>query len=219
MGNLRGRIPPCWVAELACCGPAPYCGAPNAGVTLPIICLLPVRSALPPPCCSLQVDDLREENELLHRAVQTLQTAVDQSADPATSAHCQAVLANAISPQKQRQRLSRLVLPAEGAGAAAEAAQLALSSSTSRGKPPLQSHFSVNADSSSRGVRRQGSAAAASGGGNAVGEDSDGDTISLMSLNDGDSFTTDGQSLGAGGSTPTAASFTVSTDLCLVCAC
>ena len=161
------------------------------------------------------MDDLREENELLHRAVQTLQQAVDQSADPATSAHCQAVLASATSPQKPRQRPPRLVLPAGGAGAAAEAAQLALSSGTSGGKPPLQSHFSVNADSSSRGMRQQGSGAGPPGvpgssNANADGEDSDGDTISLMSLNDGDSFTTDSQSLGAGGSTPTAASLTVS---------
>ena len=163
------------------------------------------------------MDDLREENELLHRAVHTLQQAVDESADPATSAHCQAVLANAISPRKQqRQRPSRLMLPAGGA------AELALSSNTSGGKPPLQSHFLVNADSSSRGGRgrrQQGSGAAAGGaarvpgsGGahdQAEGEDSDGDTISLMSLNDGDSFTTDSQSLGAGSGTPTAASLAV----------
>jgi hypothetical protein len=158
------------------------------------------------------VDDLREENELLHRAVQTLQQAVDQTADHATSAHCQAVLAHAISPQKQRQRPPRL-LPAGAAGATAEAAQLALSSSTGGGKPPLQSHFSVNADSSSRGALQQGLAAGVPGGGSDEEEDSDGDTISLMSLNDGDSFTTDSQSLGAGASTPTAASLTVSLGL------
>ena len=183
-------------------------------IRCPSLCLLtPLFATALLPCCRLQVDDLREENELLHRAVQTLQQAVDQTADPATSAHCQAVLAHAISPQKQRQRPSRLVLPAGGAGAAAEPAQLALSSSTGGGKPPLQSHFSVNADSSSRGARRQGLAAGAPGGGDAEGEDSDGDTISLMSLNDGDSFTTDSQSLGAGASTPTAASLTVSLGL------
>lgn len=156
-------------------------------------CSLP----LVPP--QLQADDLREENQLLHRAVQTLQAAVEAGGDLAAAAHCQAVLAS-IGPRKQSGAA------AHGAHAADAAAQLELSAGRPPrpGRSPQTSHFSISAEGTA--------AAAAAAAYRRTDADDHSDTISLMSLNDGDgaeSFTT-ADGLGAApGVSPTAASLLV----------
>lgn len=163
-----------------------------------------------------QADDLREENQLLHRSLHHLQEAVLRSGDPAAIAHCQAVLASLGAEGRQR-----------GAAAAAAGAQGSLLPADasahlelSAGKPPRPprspqlSHISLGGSEGS--IAAAAASAAAAGGRQVVasGEDDDdrSDTISLMSLNDGDSFTTadaPGGSSAAAGLSPTASSLLV----------
>ncbi|PRW61206.1 myosin-1-like isoform X1 [Chlorella sorokiniana] len=145
------------------------------------------------------VDDLREENQLLRRALHTLQAKAEAVGDPAAAAAAAAVLATSAGTQKRR--------PSHAADAAAHVSLSTGSPAGSSGLPPRPPAFAIAADGTSRpgsgSTGRPGSARpsplAVPGSGDC--SDDGSDSISLMSLNDGDD-----DSVATGTATPTAAS-------------
>ena len=154
------------------------------------------------PLFHAQVYDLREENHLLRRALHTLQAKAEAAGDPAAAAAA-AVLATSAATQKMR--------PSHAADAAAHVSLSTGSPAGSSGLPPRFPAYAIAADGTSRpgsgSVGRPSSARPSPLAGAASGECSDdgSDSISLMSLNDGDD-----ESVATGSATPTAASLTVS---------
>lgn len=151
-----------------------------------------------------QVDDLREENQLLRRALHTLQLKAEAAGDPAAAAAAAAVLATSAGAQKRR--------PSHAADAAAHMSFSSGSPAGSSGLPPRPPAFAIAADGTSRpgsgSTGRPGSGArpaplALPDSGDC--SDDGSDSISLMSLNDGDD-----DSVVTGTATPTAASLAVS---------
>ncbi len=151
----------------------------------------------------LQVDDLREENQLLRRALHTLQAKAESAGDPAAAAAAAAVLGTSAGAQKRR--------PSHAADAAAHVSLSSSSPAGSTGLPPRPPAFAIAADGTSRpgsgSTGRPGSARPSPLAVPDSGECSDdgSDSISLMSLNDGDD-----DSVATGAATPTAASLAVS---------
>ncbi|KAL4423973.1 hypothetical protein ABPG75_001274 [Micractinium tetrahymenae] len=170
---LAWRQQPGWAGAQAAASQPPPLGADDSGLLLEIAAsnadaeqLQKRMEGLQTYCHKLErtVDDLREEKQLLQRALHMLQ------ADPAAAPHCQAILASTLSPKGAR-RGSRL--PADAHGSA--------------GLPPRPT-LAVHADAS--GPHYESS----TGRGYTESQDDrdDASSISLMSLHEDDGSVTTG---------------------------